>query len=452
MIKIVRTWGSISFIFAYLMMMKITAFIPTTTTTTRIISFPFHNSISSFSLNSNNDNNHNDCTNDKYGDDPLPEFDDQDTSKEEARRLQQQAEQLRQQIREMESKLSRSDSVKNNNDLYIKNSSSSLQDSSVGKSLKNKRVLVVGANGRLGSMICKDLLRNHGSEIQELIAAVHFVGEASTRGWGRLSYEIGAEDGRGSIGAAWSEERDATFEYTQDMQEYHLNKVRIVDVEVLDPNQVRAICEDVDCIIYAATDFDGNQPRSIAGFNPALLFRAVASPTKGRVEIEGIQNVLGAFTDTNMDRVRLNRLMKNDNGDSSTLQDTAKHQPTQFILVSTAPDAFGAWETPFGEFNGLKRQAEGILRNDFPSLTHTILQFAKFEDNFVQEGLDLCIDSKHAKGIVQDTDDDDQKNDEDESRSNRRINRRDAARATVQALTEEEWTGKTLQLYTQVRS
>jgi hypothetical protein len=224
-----------------------------------------------------------------------------------------------------------------------------------------------------------------------------------------------------------------------------------VDVEVLDPNQVRAICEDVDCIIYAATDFDGNKPRSIAGFNPALFFRAVASPTKGRVEIEGIQNVLGAFTDTNMERVRLNRMMKNDNRDN-TLQDTAKHQPTQFVLVSTAPDAFGAWETPFGEFNGLKRQAEGILRNDFPSLTHTILQFAKFEDNFVQEGLDLCIDSKHTKEIVQDTDNDDQKNDDEESRNKRRIHRRDAARATVQALTEEEWTGKTLQLYTQVRS
>jgi hypothetical protein len=321
-----------------------------------------------------------------------------------------------------------------------------------GTALKKKRILVVGANGRLGSMICKDLLRNHGSEIQELIAAVHFVGEASTRGWGRLSYEIGAEDGRGSIGAAWSEERDATFEYTQEMEEYHLNKVRIVDVELLDSNQVKAICEDVDCIIYAATDFDGNTPRSLSGFNPALLFRAVASPTKGRVEIEGIQNVLGALTDVNMERVRKNRMMNDD----ALRQDTVKHPPTQFVLVSTAPDAFGTWETPFGEFNGLKRQAEGILRNDFPSLSHSILQFAKFEDNFVPEGLDLCIDSEDTRtNIVKDyennsTDDVDDIDAVGESKNSRRINRRDAARAAVQALTKEEWTGKTLQIYTQV--
>ena len=57
----------------------------------------------------------------------------------------------------------------------------------------NKRVLILGANGRLGSMVTRHLLRTHGKETKEVLAAVHFVGQATTRGYGRLSwYEVGA--------------------------------------------------------------------------------------------------------------------------------------------------------------------------------------------------------------------------------------------------------------------
>ena len=91
-------------------------------------------------------------------------------------------------------------------------------------SLKNKKVLIVGANGRLGSMVTRHLLRNY-PEVGEVVAAVHYVGEATTRGYGRLSYEVGAEDGVGSIGAAWSEEREATFQFSDEMKSYNLNKL-----------------------------------------------------------------------------------------------------------------------------------------------------------------------------------------------------------------------------------
>jgi hypothetical protein len=147
-------------------------------------------------------------------------------AKNEAELLRSKAEQLREQIRAMEEQLPRS-SISNNNDEYIQiesdDASSVLEE---GKSLKNKRVLVVGANGRLGSMVTRYLLRNH-PEVKEVVAAVHYVGEATTRGYGRLSYEVGAEDGVGTIGAAWApeEERNASFEFSDAMKDYNLQNL-----------------------------------------------------------------------------------------------------------------------------------------------------------------------------------------------------------------------------------
>jgi hypothetical protein len=101
--------------------------------------------------------------------------------------------------------------------------------------LDGKNILLVGANGRLGSMVCRRLLRQY-PEIANVVAMVHVVGENSetSRGYGRLAYEVGAEDGRGSIGPAWSaEERTATFEFDEEiMTPYNLQKLRIVECEV----------------------------------------------------------------------------------------------------------------------------------------------------------------------------------------------------------------------------
>ncbi len=147
---------------------------------------------------------------------------------EEAESLRIKAEQLRKQIRELEEKLPRSiNNIKlNNNDEYIRKENDKDNDDTTRKSLKNKRVLVIGANGRLGSMVTRYLLRNH-PEVKEIVASVHYVGEATTRGYGRLSYEVGAEDGVGRIGAAWSpeEERNASFEFSEDMKDYNLQNL-----------------------------------------------------------------------------------------------------------------------------------------------------------------------------------------------------------------------------------
>ena len=144
---------------------------------------------------------------------------------DDAESLRLKAEQLREQIRSLEEKLPRSSKL-NNNDEYILIKDNKNEPKPEGKSLKDKRVLIVGANGRLGSMVTRYILRNH-PEVKEVVAAVHYVGEATTRGYGRLSYEVGAEDGIGTIGAAWSpeEERNARFEFSDEMKDYNLQNL-----------------------------------------------------------------------------------------------------------------------------------------------------------------------------------------------------------------------------------
>ncbi len=76
------------------------------------------------------------------------------------------------------------------------------------------------------------------------------------------------------------------------MDGYNLKKLRIGELELLDPVQVRAITKGIDVVIFCTTDFEANLPRAIASFNVAFLFWAVANPTKGRVEIKELRNYL----------------------------------------------------------------------------------------------------------------------------------------------------------------
>ena len=180
-----------------------------------------------------------------------------------------------------------------------------------------------------------------------------------------------------------------------------------------------------------ATDFNGNKPRAISGFNVAFLFRAVAAPTKGRVEIEGLTNMLGALKQSKQDKRRIAQLEGKSSGRSNA------SSPTSFVLVSSAPGVLGDFETPFGEFNGLKREGEGIVTNDFPSLTHSVLQMGAFDDNFVEESLDLLYEEGKSHDVV-----------EGEETIRRKINRRDAARAACEALLDENVQGRLVEVWT----
>ena len=140
------------------------------------------------------------------------------SSNDDAARYREQAERLREQIRNMEEQLG-----KDRPRLYNPQISELTDVEDELMNLRGKRILVTGANGRLGSMVCRYLLRNHPKT--EVVAAVHYVGENSStaRGYGRLAYEVGAEDGVGTIGPAWSaEERTASFRYSDEMKDYNL--------------------------------------------------------------------------------------------------------------------------------------------------------------------------------------------------------------------------------------
>ena len=394
-----------------------------------------------------------------------------DDANEEAARLQKKAQELRAQIRQMEDQIGQERRERYNKNSQKPNNDSDGNEEEITpneKSLKNKRILILGANGRLGSMITRHLLRSH-PEVKEVVAAVHYVGEASTRGYGRLSYEVGAEDGIGSIGAAWSseDERNASFKYNPEVMDgYNLNKLRVVEVELLNPTQVRTITEDVDAIVYCATDFEGNRPRAIASLNAAFLFRAVSDPFKGRVEIEGVRNCLeglmGGMREKKWRERRESAVGSMTGGgkdvSSTTSRSSFSTDPTQFVLISTDPNAFGEFETPFGEFNGLKRQGEMIVMEEFPSISYSVLQMGRFDER-VEEGLQLLYEeAKDDAGNSERTMNRDYADNKRISsnipigtRKQRKINRRDAARAAVEALLDENLKRKKVLVYTSIR-
>ena len=103
--------------------------------------------------------------------------------------------------------------------------------------------------------------------------------------------------------------------------------------------------------------------------------------------------------------------------------------------MSTAEDALEDFVTPLGDFKALKRDGERILQEDFPSLSYTILQMGRYDENFVDEGLDVQYEEPVARN-------------EDNPKNKRKINRRDAAKAAVEALTDESLLGKKVEVFT----
>ena len=228
------------------------------------------------------------------------------------------------------------------------------------------------------------------------------------------------------------------------MKSYNLQNLRVVEVELLDPVQCMTITEGIDCVVWCATDFNGNKPRAVSGLNIAFLFRAVSNPTKGRVEIEGLINVLSGLKNSkqsrkwNADRVIASPTSLDGRGRESFGRDTSvlekPNDPTSFVLVSASDSAFDDFETPFGSFKGLKRDGERILMEQFPSLSGCILRMGRFDDNFVGEDLQILREDEGQESL--------------ETKSGRKINRRDAARAAAEALTDPACKGKTYDIWT----
>jgi hypothetical protein len=177
---------------------------------------------------------------------------DSNQNNDDAAQLRKRAAELREQARIMDEQLS--NSSKNNRRLQNVSNLPTQPDASTMMTLKGKRILVAGANGRLGSMVCRYLLRQN--PLTQVVAAVHYVsedGSPTSRGYGRLSYEVGAEDGIGRLGPAWSsaDDRTATFEWdASTMRDYNLQNLRLVECELLDPVQCQSVAEGCDALIW----------------------------------------------------------------------------------------------------------------------------------------------------------------------------------------------------------
>lgn len=196
-----------------------------------------------------------------------------------------------------------------------------------------------------------------------------------------------------------------------------------------------------------------------------FLFRAVADPDKGRVEVEGLQNMLGALKTYKQEAIQRNRQLTafgssrfseetmDDSSAMSSETEKDKNDPTRgvdFLLVSSCPDALSNFETPFGAFLDIKRQGEDMIPRDFPSLKYSVLQFATYEDNFVKEDLELKLMEvvNEAPRILPEGQEEPPPPPSKKAQKVRRINRRDAARAVGEALVDPDYHNKKIQVWT----
>ena len=234
--------------------------------------------------------------------------------------------------------------------------------------------------------------------------------------------------------------------------------------------------------MWCASDFDGNVPRALSGGSGPLsslpfLFRAIASPDKGRVEVEGLYNILGSLKTMRQEEIQRQRRLsafdeKSEIEAANNIgNDNVIDKPVDILLVSNCPDALGDFETPAGTFLDIKRQGEDMIPNDFPSLSYSVLQFATYEDNFVGEDLELKLmevqnekpritteqpSSSATNNIEQkemnSTDNTSLSSSQQQTTTTkqkvRRINRRDAARAVTEAMIDPDFRGKKIQVWT----
>jgi len=135
------------------------------------------------------------------------------------------------------------------------------------KSLLGKTVFVAGANGRLGSRVCKLLLRR-GCTVRASVRGTEKVEDYS-----RLSYEIGMEEAEYDIQAPWIR-KSIEVNATEEMKSYNIGKLVVVECDLLDEKNVARAVKGCDAVVYCASSFDGGRIKLKAPdvFSPQALF------------------------------------------------------------------------------------------------------------------------------------------------------------------------------------
>jgi len=166
-------------------------------------------------------------------------------------------------------------------------STDDVNTSNAPPSLKGTTVLVCGANGFVGSRVVRNLLRMQDGPA-EVRAVVRDAGKLES--FSRLSYEIGAEEGKGTISPVWVT-RDVSFEGTEEMKGYGLGKVKVLSGDLLDSAFVKDAVSGCDSVVYCAAP----ESNPLASLAPDALFKKLLGSrdtmVDGTVEAEGVQLV-----------------------------------------------------------------------------------------------------------------------------------------------------------------
>lgn len=246
---------------------------------------------------------------------------------------------------------------------------------------------VVGANGRVGSMVCRELLRNHPEvTVRALVRTA-----TDTMGYSRLSYEIGAEDGKQTITPAWSDNGRGgiggtrTMEFDEKVQGgYGLDRLNIRECEVRYKPDVEDALGDVDAVVYCASSFDRSRNRLPDGIGGAVdainrfglnLFtlnfgerqkdnaaeRKEAARGK-TADAEGLENVLSTLRDSFEKKRRISALV---GGSSSAnpmdgLPKIVAVSAASQLIININPFDGSIEENEFGFF---KRQGEMAIKD-----------------------------------------------------------------------------------------
>ena len=157
-------------------------------------------------------------------------------------------------------------------------------------SLKGTTVLVCGANGYVGSRVVRDLLRMRDGP-SEVRAVVRDSEETDT--FARLSFEIGAEEGKGTISPVWVT-RQVSFEGTEAMRDYGLSKIKVLSGDLLDAEFVGDAVRGIDAVVFCA-----GSSSALAAFVPSAIFRRLqgkkGTVVAGSVAAEGVELISKAL-------------------------------------------------------------------------------------------------------------------------------------------------------------
>ena len=115
-------------------------------------------------------------------------------------------------------------------------------------------------------MVCRELLRNHK---QVNVRALVRSASDPYKGYGRLSYEVGAEDGKMDLKAAWAMDDETgrfaapqTMEFDPDVQSgYGLDRLELRECELRYPKDVDEALSGVDAVVWCASSFNAFRQR-----------------------------------------------------------------------------------------------------------------------------------------------------------------------------------------------